>query len=63
MNEKILARFKNKVAVVIGGATGIGAATARRLGLEDAHVVIADIAADGARELAETITRDGGVAI
>jgi NAD(P)-dependent dehydrogenase (short-subunit alcohol dehydrogenase family) len=63
MNEKILARFKNKVAVVIGGATGIGAATARRLALEDAQVVIADIAADGARELAETITRDGGVAI
>jgi NAD(P)-dependent dehydrogenase (short-subunit alcohol dehydrogenase family) len=63
MNEKILVRFKNKVAVVIGGATGIGAATARRLALEDAQVVIADIAADGARELADTITRDGGVAI
>ena len=32
-----------KVAIVTGGASGIGAATARRLALEGAHVVVADI--------------------
>lgn len=35
-------RFKNQVAVVTGGASGIGQAVARRLAQEGAHVVIAD---------------------
>src|SRR3954468_5790051 len=35
-------RFQGKNAVVTGGAKGIGAATARRLAEEGAHVVIAD---------------------
>lgn len=35
----------DKVAVVVGGATGIGAATAARLGEEGARVVIGDVAA------------------
>jgi NAD(P)-dependent dehydrogenase (short-subunit alcohol dehydrogenase family) len=34
-------RFKGQTAVITGGATGIGFATARRLGLEGASVVIA----------------------
>ena len=35
-------RFQNKVAVVTGGASGIGAATARGLSREGAKVVVAD---------------------
>jgi 3-oxoacyl-[acyl-carrier protein] reductase len=35
-------RFQNKVAIVTGGASGIGAATARGLSREGAKVVVAD---------------------
>ncbi len=37
------ARFADQVALVVGGAQGIGKAVALRLGREGAHVVIADI--------------------
>ena len=52
--EKQLARFSGKVAVVTGGASGIGAAIAARLAGEGAHVLVADRNApaalpDGAR--------------
>ncbi|MCL4766083.1 MAG: glucose 1-dehydrogenase [Hyphomicrobiaceae bacterium] len=36
-------RFENKVAIVTGGASGIGFATALRLGSEGARIVIADV--------------------
>lgn len=36
-------RFKDKVAIVTGGASGIGLATALRLGREGARIVLADI--------------------
>ncbi len=51
-----------KVAVVVGGATGIGAATAARLGEEGCRVVIGDIAADAAQRTAERIVAAGGTA-
>ncbi len=38
-----MARFDGKVAIVTGGANGIGAAVAARLASEGAHVMIADI--------------------
>jgi NAD(P)-dependent dehydrogenase (short-subunit alcohol dehydrogenase family) len=38
-----MARFNDQVALVAGGAQGIGRAIAVRLGREGAHVVIADI--------------------
>jgi glucose 1-dehydrogenase len=41
------------VAVVTGGASGIGLATARRLAQDGAAVVVADISADGAQACAE----------
>ena len=36
-------RFSGKVAIVTGGASGIGAATARRLHAEGASILIADV--------------------
>ena len=38
-----MSRFREKVAIVSGGASGIGLATALRLGSEGARVVVADI--------------------
>lgn len=47
-----LGRFDGQVAIVTGGASGIGEATCRRLVAEGARVVIADVQADRAQALA-----------
>lgn len=47
--------LKDKVALVTGGASGIGAATARRLHEEGALVAISDINIRGAQRTAEQI--------
>ena len=44
-------RFKDKVAIVTGGASGIGAATVRALAKEGAKVLVADINLFGFRIL------------
>ncbi|MBM3557286.1 MAG: glucose 1-dehydrogenase [Alphaproteobacteria bacterium] len=49
------ARFKDKVALVTGGASGIGRAAARLLALEGALVVIADLDAAVGQKAAEAI--------
>ncbi|MET9218200.1 SDR family NAD(P)-dependent oxidoreductase [Streptomyces sp. NPDC088197] len=56
-------RFADKVAVVTGAASGIGAATAERLAAEGAAVVLADIAADRAEGVAAGIREEGGRAV
>ncbi|MFQ5829497.1 MAG: bifunctional rhamnulose-1-phosphate aldolase/short-chain dehydrogenase [Candidatus Methylomirabilia bacterium] len=55
--EKQLAR---RVALVTGGAGGIGRAVAHRLASEDAHVVIGDLDEAGARKVAEEIIHANG---
>lgn len=45
-------RFAGKVAVITGGASGIGEATVRRLTTEGASVIIADLQGDAAEALA-----------
>ena len=53
-------RFKDRVAIVTGGARGIGAATAQLFASEGARVVVSDLDEAPAREVAEPI---GGLAI
>jgi len=47
--------LKDKVAVVTGGAQGLGEAICTRLAKEGADVVVADINLAGAQETAEAI--------
>ncbi|MGN6743878.1 MAG: SDR family NAD(P)-dependent oxidoreductase, partial [Amnibacterium sp.] len=47
--------LSGKRAVVTGGASGIGAATARALAAVGAHVVVADLDGDAAGRLAAEI--------
>ncbi len=49
-----------KVAVVTGGASGIGRATALRLAEEGAHVAVLDLNGEGAAEVAAAIERRSG---
>src|SRR6266404_4549282 len=53
------ARLKDKVAIVTGAASGIGAATAAALAAEGACVVFADINLDGASERAARTAAEG----
>lgn len=56
-------RFAGKVAVITGGAFGIGAAAAERLASEGAQVAIIDIDRDAAGSEAQKICDGGGTAI
>jgi NAD(P)-dependent dehydrogenase (short-subunit alcohol dehydrogenase family) len=52
-------RFTDRVAIVTGGASGIGLATGKRLGAEGARVIVADIDAGKAQTAAETVKASG----
>lgn len=56
-------RLQNKVVLITGGSTGIGAAAVRVFAAEGARVVIADRAADAGTALAAEIEAGGGEAV
>ena len=53
-------RLKDRIALVTGGATGIGEATAHRFAEEGAVVVVTDMNQAGAEKVATDITAAGG---
>ena len=53
--RKYMPQLKSLVALVSGGASGLGAGTARRFARQGAKVVIADLNGDAAKTLAEEI--------
>ncbi|MFE2337715.1 SDR family NAD(P)-dependent oxidoreductase [Streptomyces coelicoflavus] len=53
------AEFAGRTALVTGAASGIGLATARRLGAGGANVVVADFNAEGAEKAAAELTAQG----
>ena len=58
-----MARLAGKVALITGGGTGIGRATAQLFAAEGARVVIAEINAQSGEQTAQLITQAGGSAI
>jgi NAD(P)-dependent dehydrogenase (short-subunit alcohol dehydrogenase family) len=51
----MMQRFEGRVAVITGGASGIGLASARRLASEGAKIVIADVADDAGKAAADEV--------
>lgn len=56
-------RMKDEVALVTGAASGLGRATALRLGAEGAQVVCADTSAEAVAQTAQAIIAAGGEAM
>jgi NAD(P)-dependent dehydrogenase (short-subunit alcohol dehydrogenase family) len=55
-------RFEGKVALVTGGASGIGRATALGFAREGATVVVSDVNVPGGEETVGLISKEGGTA-
>lgn len=58
-----MSRLSGKVAIVTGGARGIGEGCARVLATEGARVVIADLRADEGEQTCDAIRKAGGTAV
>jgi len=56
-------RVKNKVAIVTGGASGLGKSSAILLAREGAKIVVTDIDEENGKKVAQDIKNDGGEAI
>lgn len=56
-------RLKNKIAVITGAASGIGAATAKLFAKEGAKVVVADINEELGQKVTEEIRQMGGESV
>ncbi len=55
--------LNNKIALVTGGASGIGQATVRLFAREGAKVAIADVQIDAGREAVDQVKQAGGEAV
>lgn len=62
MTGRSAGRLDGRIAAVVGGGSGMGRATARRLAAEGAHVWVADLSETAAKTVAEEIGADGGAA-
>jgi NAD(P)-dependent dehydrogenase (short-subunit alcohol dehydrogenase family) len=58
-----LRRFRNKIVLVTGAASGIGKAAALRFAAEGADLAVADIDGKGAEQIAEEIRSSGSRAV
>src|SRR5699024_11633423 len=56
---RIMDRLKNKVALITGGASGIGEAVAKRFAAEGAKIIIADLNIDKAKQIINSIKQEG----
>lgn len=56
-------KLEGKIAVITGGGSGIGQATAKLLAQEGASIVVADLDAEAGKETAQQIKAGGGKAI
>jgi NAD(P)-dependent dehydrogenase (short-subunit alcohol dehydrogenase family) len=63
MNKKSSNGLEGKVALITGGASGIGRAAAGRLAQEGVKVVVVDLREEAARTTANEITAAGGAAL
>lgn len=56
-------KLDNKIAIITGGAAGMGSAITETIAKAGAKVVIADLELEAAKELAEKIKENGGSAL